>query len=260
MAAPAPTTSANGPALSEIAARGIREAILDGRLLPGTRLVERDLAATLLVSRVPVREALRQLAREGLVRMVPHRGAVVSDVSATLVIDVFAVRAALEGMAARIAATTISDGTIRQLAELVTEMEEVGRHPSGTRLVEQDLAFHRILAAACDRPVLLEALDAVWNKTALLISASRPAYPISEIGALHRPILEAVAARDPERTGAAVRAHLAFGESVLLRHLTAVEAAAQANGASLPTANKENGRSAAEHQEGDRGRDERGQF
>jgi DNA-binding GntR family transcriptional regulator len=185
--------------------------------------VERDLADELQVSRVPIREALRQLVKEGLVSVVPHRGAMVTDVSASLVVDVFSVRAALEGLAARIAAVEISDETIAALASLVDEMERSGGEPGDTRLVDQDLTFHRTLANACGRPVLLDALDAVWNRTALLISASRPAYPLEKIGELHRSILVAVAGRDPDRVEAAVHAHLAFGESVLLAHLTAVE-------------------------------------
>jgi DNA-binding GntR family transcriptional regulator len=217
------SSSLQSPALSEIAARALRELILDGRLLPGARLVERDLAEALHVSRVPVREALRQLMREGLVSVVPHRGAVVSPVSASLVIDVFSVRVVLESMAARIAAPQLSDETLLLLTQIVTEMEGAGRHSADRRLVDQDLAFHRTLAAACNRTVLLEALDAIWNRTSLLISASRPAYPLERIGELHRPILEAVAARDADRVEAAVKAHLAFGESVLLQHLMAVE-------------------------------------
>lgn len=217
------SSSLQSPALSEVAARALRESILDGRLLPGARLVERDLADELHVSRVPVREALRQLMREGLVSVVPHRGAVVTSVSASLVVDVFSVRVVLESMAARIAAPQLSDETIHQLTQIVAEMECTGRNPTGQRLVDQDLAFHRTLAAACNRAVLLEALDAIWNRTSLLISASRPAYPLERIGELHRPILEAVAARDPDRVEVAVKAHLAFGEAVLLQHLTVAE-------------------------------------
>ena len=230
------TAPTGGLALSQLAARAIREAILDGYLLPGTRLVERDLAATFQVSRVPVREALRQLVRDGLVRMIPRHGAVVTDVSPSLVVDVFAVRIALEGLASRIAATRIPEESLRQLAAIVAEMDEIGRQPTGRKLVEQDLAFHRALAAACDRPVLLDALDAVWNKTALLISASRPAYPLDRIGQLHRPILEAVVTRDPDRTEAAVRAHLVFGESMLLRHLMEADKAAAPGRPGAPAA------------------------
>ncbi|MGH2614095.1 MAG: GntR family transcriptional regulator [Thermomicrobiales bacterium] len=212
------------PALSQLAAHALRESILDGRLLPGDRLVERDLAAALQVSRVPVREALRQLGKEGFVSVVPHRGAVVTPVSAALVIDVFAVRMALEGLAARIAAPRMPEETIAALAALVADMERGGREPTGRRLVDQDLAFHRTLAGACERPVLLEALDTIWNKTSLLISASRPAYPLQRIGQLHRLILDAVISRDPDRVEEAVKEHLAFGETILLRHLTAKEA------------------------------------
>lgn len=214
-------------ALSQHAARALREAILAGRYRPGERLVERDLADELAISRAPVREALWLLAKDGLVTLTPHRGAVVSAVSAELVIDAFAVRVLLEGMAARLATARMGPEEWSRMDRLIEEMDEAGRHqaqgPPGTRdarpLVDQDLEFHRVLTGACLRPVLLEALGAIWNKTYLLISASREAYPSDRLAELHRPILEAARSREPERVEAAVRDHLAFGERTLLEYL-----------------------------------------
>jgi len=206
-------------ALSQHAADALRRAILAGRFRPGDRLVEREIADELQISRAPVRDALRLLAKDGLVTLAPHRAAVVSTISPDLVIDAFSVRAQLEGMAARLATRHLTADTLARLRALVEEMERAGRAGDASLLVDQDIAFHQVLTAACCRPVLLEALAAISNKTYLLIAASRPAYPLDRLAALHQPLVEAVASRDPERVEAAIRDHLAFGQRTLLTHL-----------------------------------------
>ncbi len=90
--------------LSKFVRERIRGQILDGRLKPGARLVEDRLSAELGVSRVPVREALRSLSAEGLVRLEPHRGATVVEVTPEMVAELVEVRALLEGQNARLAA------------------------------------------------------------------------------------------------------------------------------------------------------------
>lgn len=209
-------------ALSQYAAQAIREGIVTGRFSPGSRLIERDLAAGLAVSRVPVREALLQLAREGFVIVEPHRGAVVSAVSPDLVVDVFSVRTELEVMAARLAASKISSQDLARLGCLVEEMSDMGSTSDHHLLVDQDIEFHRVLARSCERPVLLEALAVIWNKTWLLISVSRAAYPLEQIASLHADLLRAVISRNPDRIEAELRHHMTLGRDVLLSHLRGV--------------------------------------
>lgn len=206
-------------ALSQHAVQSVREAILTGHYQPGDRLIERELAAQMNVSRAPVREALWLLSRDGLVTLLPHRGATVTPISSALVIDVFSVRAALEGLAARLATTRMRPDTLVRLASLISEMEDADETGNTRLLVDQDMEFHRVLTAACERPVLLDALGAVWNRTYLLISASRAAFPLAQLGPLHAPILEAARSGDADRVEAAVREHLSFGERTLLDHL-----------------------------------------
>jgi DNA-binding GntR family transcriptional regulator len=206
-------------ALSQHATQALREAIINGHYRPGDRLVERELAAEMNVSRAPVREALWLLSTEGLITLTPHRGAVVAAVSREMVIDVFSVRAALEGMAGYLAAGRIGDETLAKLGQIVVEMEEAGRAGMARLLVDQDMEFHRLLASACDRPVLLEALEVVWNKSRLLINASRSLSPLSLLSGIHGEILEAARSGDPDRLQSAIREHLAFGERTLLDHL-----------------------------------------
>lgn len=206
--------------LSHQVADSLRRSILSGGHKPGERLIEQELANQLDVSRAPVRDAIRLLAREGLVTLVPHRGAVVSAISAELVVDAFSVRAVLEGMAARLAATRLTPDDIRRMEALVAAMDEAGREGDAMKLVEQDIEFHRVLTSACQRAVLLEALAAISNRTYLLISATRYAYPLGQLAGLHAWILEAVRSGDPDRVEAAVRDHIAHGQHALLQRLT----------------------------------------
>mgnify|MGYP001246047980 CR=1 FL=1 len=207
--------------LSHHVADSLRRSILSGGYQPGERLIEQEIANQLAVSRAPVRDAIRLLAKEGLVTLVPHRGAVVSAISPELVVDAFSVRAVLEGMAARLAVSRLTPADLRRLDEIVGEMEQTGREGDAMRLVEQDIEFHRVLTAACQRTVLLEALAAISNRTYLLISATRYAYPLGQLAGLHAWILEAVHSGDPDRVEAAVRDHIAHGQHALLQRLTA---------------------------------------
>lgn len=203
--------------LSQHAADALRRAIFSGRFKPGDRLVERELAAELNISRAPVRDALRQLVKEGLVTLVPHRGAIVTPLSPELIIDAFSVRALLEGMAARLATTRLTDDDLKRLASIIGEMERAGEAGDANLLVDLDIEFHRVLTAAARRPILLEALAAISNKTYLLIAVSRYAYPLDRLAELHRRVLDAVISRDPDQVEVAVRDHLAFGQRTLLK-------------------------------------------
>jgi DNA-binding GntR family transcriptional regulator len=205
--------------LSQHVADSVRRVILSGRFKPGDRLVEHELAAELNVSRAPVRDALRLLAKEGLVTLIPHRGAIVTAISVDLVIDAFSVRAVLEGMAARLAMSRLTATDLARLDAVVHAMEVTGTIGDAVRLVEQDIEFHRVLTASCQRPVLLEALGAISNKTYLLITATRYAYPLDRLAELHAWIVQAVRSGDPDRLEAAVRDHIAYGQHILVNSL-----------------------------------------
>jgi DNA-binding GntR family transcriptional regulator len=206
--------------LSEHAADRLRRAILAGRYSQGARLVERELAEELSISRAPVRDALRLLSKEGLVRLVPHLGAVVTPVSADLVIDAFSVRAVLEGMAARLAIDNLTPSDMAHLAQLVADIEGAVQAGDAQLLVRLDIEFHQTLTTACRRPILLEALGAIANKTYLLVSLTRSAYPLSQLPEIHALILEAVRSGDPDRVEAAVRDHIALSQQALLSYLS----------------------------------------
>jgi DNA-binding GntR family transcriptional regulator len=202
--------------LSQQIAFTLRRAILHGRYRPGERLVEAEVAAALDVSRAPVRDALRQLVSEGLASAYPHRGAVVTLVSEDMVHDVFEVRARLEGLAARLAATRVTADELGRLEALIGAMEQSASSNEPGPQVEQDLEFHRTVLAASGRPVLLAAMEATSGKAGLLISITRREAPLNVVPGIHRPILEALRRGDPDLAEAAARAHVEYGRTVLL--------------------------------------------
>ena len=103
--------------LRDLVFENLREAILKGDLNPGDRLMEVQLANKLGVSRTPVREAIRKLELEGLVIMLPRKGAYVADMSLKDIIEVLEIRASLEGLAAYLASERMSDEDIKKLEE-----------------------------------------------------------------------------------------------------------------------------------------------
>ncbi len=205
--------------ISQQVAFALRRAILYGRYRPGDRLVEHEVATALNVSRAPVRDALRQLAQEGLTVVYPHRGAIVTPVSVDLIHDVFDVRARLEGLAARLAATRITHDELARLEAMIAAMDKSARFGEPGPQVEQDVEFHRLILIASGRPVLLAAMETVAGKAALLISLTRRKAPLDVVPGLHIPILEALRSGDPNRAEEAARTHVEYGRQVLLDRL-----------------------------------------
>ncbi|MFE9064750.1 GntR family transcriptional regulator [Streptomyces violaceusniger] len=156
--APLPKASRRG--LAQEAADLIREAIFAGHFPPGSPLREVELAASLGVSRGSVREGLAFLEREGLVRSAWHRGTTVIDVTEQDVEEVYAVRAALDRLAATSAQGNATADQLTELDTLVRAMaEEIGGEASGARLLALDIAFHDLIYAASNN----RRLGAAWH-------------------------------------------------------------------------------------------------
>ena len=215
--------------LSQQIAYSLRRAILYGHYQPGDRLVEHEVATTLNVSRAPVRDALRQLVQEGLVTVFPHRGAVVTPVSVDIVHDVFDVRSRLEGLAARLAATHIRPEELARAEALIEAMERSARAGEPGPQVEQDLEFHHVILTASGRPVLTATMEVATGKAGLLISVTRRTAPLDLVPGIHKPIIEALRSRDPDRAERAAQEHVEYGRSVLLSRFAAANGAVRTN-------------------------------
>jgi DNA-binding GntR family transcriptional regulator len=204
----------------------IRDAIRERALVPGERLVERDLAERFGVSRTPVREALRLLEANGLASTSPGAGLVVRSLSPSEISDLYFAWEEMEAIAARRAATVASDYEIAMLKSIQQKWDPEADHKTLSDLNKQ---FHLALRSAASNVFLLRALSSVHDVVSLLgISTYSVPNRAAEIGREHEAIISAIAERDPERAELAARTHirrnaatrmemLALGEPALRR-------------------------------------------
>jgi DNA-binding GntR family transcriptional regulator len=185
----------------------ILERILDGTYKPGERLVETRIAAELGTSQAPVREALRDLEILRFVESEPFRGARVREVLLEELIEIYPVRAAIEEVAAREAATRL-DGDIENLEAEIDAMHAAADAHDLHAEVEHDVAFHRLIVEASGNTILLETWLSLGIGPRTIVTALRTGLDGHEIAERHRPVLEALRARDPEAAGAAIRRHV----------------------------------------------------
>ncbi|MFV0528371.1 MAG: GntR family transcriptional regulator [Lachnospiraceae bacterium] len=145
--------------LRDVVFKAIRQAILRGELKPGERLMEIALAEKLGVSRTPIREAMRKLEREGLVVMIPRRGAQVANITEKDLNDVLEVRMALENMAIEKACRLITEEQTQALYEAMQTFEETMKEGDLTKLAQADVDFHEIIYEASDNKRLIQLLN-----------------------------------------------------------------------------------------------------
>ena len=144
--------------LRDVVFNTLRQAILRGELQPGERLLEIHLADKLGVSRTPIREAIRKLELEGLVLMIPRKGAVVAEITEKSLRDVLEVRRALEELAMKLACERILDEEIEELKEAAKEFENALKTGDVTVYAEADVKFHDIIYRTTDNQRLIQLL------------------------------------------------------------------------------------------------------
>ena len=145
--------------LRDVVFNTLRKAILRGELKPGERLMEIQLANKLGVSRTPVREAIRKLELEGLVLMIPRKGAEVADISEKSLKDVLEVREALEELAARLACDKITKEGINRLKEAAQDFCSALKSNDITQMAEADVRFHDVICNATENQKLGQLLN-----------------------------------------------------------------------------------------------------
>lgn len=204
--------------LTDAAAGAIRALIISGQLPPGTPLRLNQLAARLGMSVMPVREALRALEADGLVTFRAHHGATVAELSVEDVEETYAVRAALEGLAARDGVLRLTDAGLEHIRELFRQMEDDARRGDREALVGHDQEFHRALYEAGGRPERARRIVELWESTRRAIPLVYRAWePLDLAIAAHRPILEAIEARDSRAAMQRSRAHSEQAATRILR-------------------------------------------
>ena len=189
----------------------LRDAILGGELVPGERIVESRIARQLKISQAPVREALALLERQGLVVKVHNRGTFVSRVHARELRELFTLRAVLDAFSARLAATNATAKDINRLQELLGRMKIAEETSDLVSLTEAHLQFHEAIYQMSGHQLLAEIFAQIHPRMALALTFAENLFSSEGHETdCHVPLVDAIAARDPERAEAVAR-ELALG-------------------------------------------------
>jgi len=206
----------------------IRQAILDGRLEPGSRLKEEELARELGISRTPVREALLMLQAEGLVDATPNRGAIVRSHTADDLRDLYQLRALLEGYGARLAAGRISDEQVHELWASCYRFEALCGETDIRALVRENLFFHNSVLDAAGSSRLSWMVRKVIETPLVYKSYIWYSPEQKRISAhYHKQIAGALESHDPERAELVMKEHVFEARDLLVAHVRDLEEAAE---------------------------------
>lgn len=204
--------------LRDVVLKTIRQAILTGDLKPGERLMEIHLAEKLGVSRTPIREAIRQLELEGLVVMIPRKGATVAHLSSKTTSEVLEVRLALDELAVKLACERITDSEIDELKSANVAFEEAVEAGDTKEITACDIAFHDIILNASKNARLTQ----IVNNLAEQLYRYRFEYIKDSSGwqsliSEHRMITDAIVKKDADLAIKAMRVHIKNQENSILR-------------------------------------------
>ncbi|MDR3599706.1 MAG: GntR family transcriptional regulator [Desulfosporosinus sp.] len=187
----------------------LRNAILDKKLEPGQRLVERNIAEQLGVSRTPVREAIRKLELERLVTHIPRKGVVVSGFTRADIVEILVIRTSLEALICSITATKIKPRELERLESLAKQISD--EHGKGNFKKSNQLndKFHEIIYRAAESPRLYNFLDTLREYITKFtqVAYSKPGRP-EEAWEEHQEIIEALRSHDSSRADAAAKKHV----------------------------------------------------
>lgn len=203
--------------LREIVFESLREAIINGHLKPGERLMEIQLADEMGVSRTPVREAIRKLELEGFVVMIPRKGAYVAGISLKDIADVFEIRAALESLAAALAAERITEDELEALERSLVKVSECTEANDLDSLIVVDTDFHDILYKASRNERLVQIVSNLREQIQRfrMTSLSQPGR-LKDTIEEHRKLVEALSERNIELARTLAREHIENAENSML--------------------------------------------
>ena len=211
--------------LRDVVFNTLRQAILKGELKPGERLMEIQLANKLGVSRTPVREAIRKLELEGLVLMIPRKGAEVAEITRQDMEDVLEVRTALEELAVKDACDHITDAQLSELKKASNEFKKALLE--GKDLVtcaDADMHFHDVILSATNNRRLIQMLnnlsEQMYRYRMEYLKDERTHKTLIEE---HDAIRRALKKHDKVKAGAAIRVHIDNQKRSILESLTEKE-------------------------------------
>lgn len=185
----------------------LRDSILNGKLRGGDRIDQEKTARELVVSRMPVREAIRRLDSEGLVVHQPHRGVLVTVLGPVAVLELFEMRSVLEGLATSLAVQSMTEESLTALEAQLERMDRVRTNPAAWLQRHDD--FHERICTLAHRPRLAKEIRKLRQSVTPYIRLYLAAYSDVEMpGFEHRALLDAIRRRDPQIAERTIREHV----------------------------------------------------
>ena len=204
--------------LREMVYEELKMQILTGAIIPGTRMMEVELAEEMGVSRTPIREAIRKLEKEGLVVIEPRRGAYASQISTQDMVEILEVRENMEGLAAFFAASLMQPEEMAELKEIETKYNEAEIKGSMEDMIKYDTRFHRIIVESCNNKILVQMIEQLQE----LVLRFRYIYydnfrRADNMPEEHRIIIEAIESGNAEAARDAADVHIARLKDLVIR-------------------------------------------
>jgi DNA-binding GntR family transcriptional regulator len=194
--------------LSDRVKEYIVEAVLNGELKPGDRIVESSMARELGVSQAPVREAIRDLVLLGFLESEPYKGTSVRSFTYEELWETYTVRAALESLAARLAATHLTDADADRLQGILDEMMEAAHRQDRDRLVQLDNRFHEMILKISRNKTLHQLWKTLQFGTWSIVTYRKSSYDPAYLAARHGELLDALKTGDPEKAAHTMQHHI----------------------------------------------------
>ncbi|MDO9198712.1 GntR family transcriptional regulator [Rhodoferax sp.] len=213
-------------ALHEQVAQRLRQMLVEGHVAPGAKLNERELSEALKVSRTPLREAIKMLAAEGLVELLPNRGAIAVELSEADILNTFEVMAGLEGQSGELAAQRITESELAEIRAMHYEMMAAYTRRDLSNYYRLNAAIHRAINAAARNPVLTATYTQVNARLqALRFRSNQDGEKWKRAMQEHEQMIEALSAHDPVAMRAVLVDHLGHKREVVIEQLRAAAAA-----------------------------------
>lgn len=220
------TEASLSPNLHEATFQQLRTLLVEGKIAPGCKLNERELAESLNVSRTPIREAIRRLAADGLVELIVNRGAFAVQLSIEDVVHTFNVIADLEGFSGELAAKNISDAALSELEALQYEMMASYARRDLSSYYRLNLRIHHLINHAANNPVLSQLFTQVNARIeALRFRSNQDGVKWEKAVEEHQEMLDALKAHDSERMRNMMIQHVHNKRDVVVQLLQAEAAA-----------------------------------
>ena len=215
-------------ALHEQAAHRLRQMVVENRIAPGAKLNERELSEVLHVSRTPLREAIKMLAAEGLVELLPNRGAIAVELSEADVLNTFEVMSGLEAQSGELAAERITDAELAEIRAMHYEMLAAWTRRDLPTYYRLNAAIHRAINAAAKNPVLTVTYNQVNARLqALRFRSNQDGDKWRAAVNDHEQMIEALGARNAAAMRSVLLAHLNNKRDVVVQQLRAAASKAR---------------------------------